>query len=103
MSKQNVNQVSSTQNYRVVQWGAGNVGSRAMRAIIEHPNMTLVGLKEFGEKVGRDAGELCGLGPIGIIATDSIDEVVALTASCICSRGPTSMIYVSCSPRARTL
>ena len=83
MSNRNVNQDSPTQNYRVVQWGAGNVGSRAMRAVIEHPNMTLVGLKEIGEKVGRDAGELCGLGPIGIIATDSIDEVIALKPDCV--------------------
>lgn len=83
MSNQNVNRVSPTQNYRVVQWGAGNVGSRAMRAVIEHPDMTLVGCKEMGEKVGRDAGDLCGLSPIGIIATDSIDEVISLKPDCV--------------------
>jgi 4-hydroxy-tetrahydrodipicolinate reductase len=74
---------NTTQNYRVVQWGAGNVGARAMRAVIQHPDMTLVGLKEMGEKVGRDAGELCGVGPIGIIATESIDEVIALKPDCV--------------------
>ncbi len=83
MSNQNVNRVSPTQNYRVVQWGAGNVGSRAMRAVIEHPDMTLVGCKEMGEKVGRDAGDLCRLSPIGIIATDSIDEVISLKPDCV--------------------
>jgi len=70
-------------NYRVVQWGAGNIGARAMRAVIEHPNMTLVGLKEISEKAGQDAGEICGIGSIGIKATDSIDEVIALKPDCV--------------------
>ena len=83
MSQQNFNRVSPTKNYRVVQWGAGNVGTRAMRAVINHPNMTLVGLKEFGEKVGKDAGELCGVGPIGVSATDDIDEIIALKPDCV--------------------
>ncbi len=72
-----------TMQYRVVQWGAGNVGARAMRAIIEHPNMTLVGLKEISEKVGQDAGQLCGLDPIGVKATDSIDDIIALKPDCV--------------------
>src|SRR4030042_43646 len=83
MSKKKVTQVSPTKKYRVVQWGAGNVGTRAMRAVIKHPDMTLVGLKEIGEKVGRDAGELCGLGTIGVIATDDIDEIIALKPDCV--------------------
>ena len=83
MARQNFEQIAPNQNYRVVQWGAGNVGTHAMRAVIQHPNMTLVGLKEFGEKVGKDAGELCGLGPNGIIATDSIDDVIALKPDCV--------------------
>ena len=63
MSQQNDTLIlpDPARKYRVVQWGAGNIGTRAMRAVIEHPDMTLVGLKEIGEKVGKDAGELCGL------------------------------------------
>jgi hypothetical protein len=83
MSKRKVTRASPTRKYRVVQWGAGNVGTRAMRAVIKHPNMTLVGLKELGAKVGRDAGELCGLGPIGVIATEDIDEIIALKPDCV--------------------
>lgn len=71
------------QKYRVVQWGAGNVGTRAMRAVIEHPDMALVGLKEIGEKVGKDAGELCGIDPIGVIATEDINDVIDLKPDCI--------------------
>jgi hypothetical protein len=79
----NQQSLTPTQKYRIVQWGAGNIGTRAMRAVIEHPNMTLVGLKEIGEKVGRDAGELCGLGPIGVKATDNIDDIIALKPDCV--------------------
>jgi len=45
--------------YRVIQWTTGNVGRRALRAIIEHPEMELVGVYAHGkEKVGKDAAEL---------------------------------------------
>jgi hypothetical protein len=70
--------------YRVVQWATGNIGSRALQAVIEHPNMALAGLYVYSEaKMGRDAGEFCRLGPVGITATRSIDEIVALGADCV--------------------
>jgi hypothetical protein len=34
-------------------------------------------------KAGRDAGELCGLEPVGIQATRSIDEIIARRADCV--------------------
>ena len=47
--------------YRVVQWATGNVGSRALRRAIEHPDLDLVGVwVHSADKVGRDAGELAG-------------------------------------------
>jgi 2,4-diaminopentanoate dehydrogenase len=70
--------------YRVVQWATGNIGTHAMRAVIQHPRMSLVGLYVYSEaKEGRDAGELCGLGPIGVTATRSIDDILALGADCV--------------------
>lgn len=30
--------------HRVVQWATGNIGSRALRAVLEHPHMTLSGV-----------------------------------------------------------
>lgn len=69
---------------RVVQWATGNIGTRSLRAVIEHPDMDLVGLYVHSDaKAGRDAGELCGIGPVGIKATRSIDEIIALRADCI--------------------
>src|SRR3546814_263651 len=38
----------------------------------------------YGEaKAGRDAGELCGLPPIGVKATRNVDEILALKADCV--------------------
>jgi hypothetical protein len=69
---------------RVIQWTTGNLGRRAVRAISEHPDLELVGLYAWGEdKVGRDAGELCGLEKTGVIATNDVDALVALGADCV--------------------
>lgn len=70
--------------YRVAQWSTGNVGMHALRAIIGHPDLELAGLWVHSpEKVGRDAGELCGLEPVGVTATDDPDEILALEADCV--------------------
>ncbi|MFC4314538.1 dihydrodipicolinate reductase [Steroidobacter flavus] len=73
-----------TAPYKVVQWATGNIGTRSLRSVIEHPNMRLVGLYVHSkEKAGRDAGELCGLAPVGVKATNSIDDVLALKPDCV--------------------
>ena len=55
-----------------------------VRAVIEHPDLELVGLYvHSADKAGRDAGELCGLGTTGVVATNSIDDIVALGADCV--------------------
>jgi 4-hydroxy-tetrahydrodipicolinate reductase len=70
--------------YKVVQWATGNIGARALRGVIEHPDMTLAGLYVFSpDKSGRDAGEICGLQPTGILATREIDEILRLEADCV--------------------
>lgn len=70
--------------YRVVQWATGNIGRRALQTVIEHPWFDLVGLYVSSpDKAGRDAGDLCGLPPVGIRATSSLEEIVALEADCV--------------------
>jgi hypothetical protein len=65
--------------YRVVQWTTGNVGRRALRAIVAHPELDLVGCYAWSpEKVGRDAGELAGIDALGVSATDDIEALLAL-------------------------
>ncbi|WP_369263002.1 hypothetical protein [Streptomyces sp. R35] len=71
-------------SYRVVQWASGNIGARTLRAVVEHPRLTLAGLYvHTSAKAGSDAGELCGLDATGIIATRDIDEITALGADCV--------------------
>ena len=73
---------------RVVQWATGNIGGRSLRQVIEHPDLDLVGLYVYADaKVGRDAGELCGVGPVGVAATQDVDEIVGLGADCVLYMG----------------
>ncbi|OBI09514.1 dihydrodipicolinate reductase [Mycolicibacter heraklionensis] len=70
--------------FRVVQWTTGNVGKSSVRAIAGNPNYELVGLFAWSEdKVGRDAGELAGIGPLGVTATNDAAELLALKPDCV--------------------
>jgi len=70
---------------RVVQWTTGNVGRRALHGIVAKPELELVGCYAHSkDKVGLDAGELCGLAPIGVTTTDEVDTLLALGADCVC-------------------
>lgn len=74
----------TTRGIRVVQWSTGTIGARALRAVIEHPRMTLAGVYVHGQdKAGRDAGELCGMTSTGVTATASIDDVIAARPDCV--------------------
>lgn len=69
---------------RVVQWATGGVGRAAVAAAVAHPELELVGCWVHSpSKVGVDVGELCGLEPLGIAATDDIDALLALDADCV--------------------
>jgi hypothetical protein len=58
--------------YKVAQWATGNLGTLAVQSILKHPELELIGTwVSSPEKAGRDVGELCGLAPIGLIATVS--------------------------------
>lgn len=70
--------------FRIVQWTTGNVGRRSVRAVVANPEMALVGCYAWApDKVGRDIGELCDIGPIGVTATDDIDALLGLRPDCV--------------------
>lgn len=74
----------SGRKLRVVQWATGQIGRHAMRKVIEHPGLDLVGVYVFSEsKAGLDAGEICGLPPTGIMATRKVDDIIALAPDCV--------------------
>ncbi|WP_083579194.1 NAD(P)H-dependent amine dehydrogenase family protein [Tardibacter chloracetimidivorans] len=55
----------------------------ALRGILEHENLELVGLLAASpEKIGLDVGEILGIAPTRIIATNDIDALVALKPDC---------------------
>ena len=61
--------------YHVIQWATGNTGQRALREVIRHPDLDLVGVRVYDDsKNGIDAGELCGEDPTGVIATTDRDS-----------------------------
>ena len=71
---------------RVVQWTTGKVGKLATRAILDDPRLKLVGMfAHSADKVGKDAGELCGRPETitGVKATSDIDALLALKADTV--------------------
>jgi len=70
--------------YRVIQWSTGNVGTFALRCILGHPELELVGLLVHSDaKAGKDAGELCGLPACGVKATTDVDAILRMDADCV--------------------
>jgi hypothetical protein len=71
--------------YKVIQWTTGFVGREAIKGILAHPELELVGAYAWSpEKDGQDIGELCGIGRLGIKASSDIDALLALGADCVC-------------------
>ncbi|HEX5770076.1 MAG TPA: diacylglycerol kinase [Nocardioidaceae bacterium] len=70
---------------KVVAWSTGTVGRHAIAGIDARPELELVGLWVSNpDKVGKDAGELAGLGrDLGVLATDDRDALLALRPDCI--------------------
>ncbi len=73
-----------TDRLRVVQWTTGNVGKKSVHAIAENSLLELVGCYAWSpDKVGRDVGELCGIKPMGVHATDCVDTLLGLDPDCV--------------------
>ena len=67
-----------------MQWTTGNVGLRAARAIIRHPDLELVGCYAWSaDKVGADIGSLVGVEPVGVVASNDVDALLALRPDCV--------------------
>lgn len=70
--------------YRVIQWATGGVGRSSISAIATHPELELAGCWVHSEsKEGKDAGDLAGIGALGVAATRDIDALLALDADCV--------------------
>lgn len=66
----------------VVVWGTGNMGRASIRAVDAHPGLELAAVVVADPaKVGREAGDLAGLGrSLGVRATADVDAALATLA-----------------------
>lgn len=84
---------------RVAHVGTGNVGGLALTELITNPQFELTGVcVSTQEKVGKDAGELCGVGlgagvVTGVTAVADLDALLATKPECVvyCAMGDTRL------------
>jgi len=70
--------------YRVIQWATGSMGKTCLRAVIDHPDLELVGLYVYSKKKsGRDAGEIARRAATGVIATRDMDDILDMDADVV--------------------
>ncbi len=64
--------------FKVGVWGPGSMGVIALRGVIDHPELQLVDVVVHSDaKAGHDAGELCGVAPVGVVATQDPAPMLA--------------------------
>lgn len=75
---------------RVIQWFTGDIACHQIRLVAADPGLELVGAFVWHrEKVGRDAGEIAGIGPLGVVATDDLAQILAVDADVVLYNPPT--------------
>jgi hypothetical protein len=78
---------------RIVQWGTGNTGAKALEFILTDPSLELVALfVSRAENAGRDAGDLVGNGATGVKATASVSDIIEVEADCV--------VYMAAEPNS---
>ena len=79
-----------TEKKRVVVWGTGFVGKMVIPEVAAAPRLRAGRRRGVNDKdkVGRDVGEICGIGSVGITATDDLDALVALRPDALVHYGP---------------
>jgi hypothetical protein len=70
--------------WKVGVWGPGSMGLIALRGVIDHPQLELVDLVVHSDaKAGLDAGQLCGIEPVGVVATQDPAAMLAGDADAV--------------------
>lgn len=73
---------------RVVQWATGTTGRLALRAVIDAPDLELVGVRVYDHaKVGVDAGDLVDRSVTGVTATDVNEAILDLAPDVVLYMG----------------
>jgi len=70
--------------YRVIQWATGSVGKAAIDGILKHPELELTSCWVHSkDKDGKDVGEIIGTSPLGVVATSSVEDILATDADAV--------------------
>ena len=68
--------------------GDGAMGKAVLRTVIDHPGTELAGVYTYSDrKAGRDAGELAGRPPTGVLATNDVAQILALDSDVVVHAG----------------
>jgi 4-hydroxy-tetrahydrodipicolinate reductase len=89
--------MSGAKPVRVFQVATGNVGTEMIKRLQTHPDLELIGLHCYTpDKIGRDAGEIAGIPPIGVRATGTVEEIIAAAPDVMTFHGvfPDEELYV---------
>jgi hypothetical protein len=74
---------------KVIQWYTGEIARHQIRVLADCPSMELVGAFVFHpEKAGLDAGVIAGIDPLGVIATDDMEAILAVDADVVLYNPP---------------
>jgi hypothetical protein len=75
---------------KIIQWYTGEIARHQIRVITQSPSMEIVGaFVHHEEKNGVDVGELAGIEPLGVLATNNMQDILALDADCVLYNPPT--------------
>jgi hypothetical protein len=75
---------------KVIQWYTGSMGAIQVEMLHRDPAYQLVGaVAHSAAKHGQDAGEVAGIGRIGVSITSDVDEALAIDADCVLINGNT--------------
>ena len=76
--------------YRAIQWYTGSMGALQLALLHRDPTFELVGVVAYsGAKHGLDAGEVAGIGRIGMPITADVDQALAIEADVVLINGNT--------------
>jgi 2,4-diaminopentanoate dehydrogenase len=70
--------MTSIERCRVAVWGPGRLGTEVIRTLAGVESVDLVSVLAYNkDKAGRDAGELAGIGPLGVPVITDLAEMLA--------------------------
>jgi hypothetical protein len=89
---------------RVVQWATGSTGRLALGAVIDAPDLDLVGVRVYdAQKVGVDAGDIANRPPTEVRCTDAIDEILSSDPDVVLFMGAVERHPEECIAEVATL